>query len=142
MTVFKSGLFSVGWAAYLTCRLLEETAFHPRPQESRTRKWNCFCWFPWPRKHTIKSKEMMKSNLLLFLLLFSCLSITIHLLFSFFLQQDKSNFGGTGKKCKHVKHERTGFLWDLHFCYNSTNEANWWIYQNISELICIHNLKS
>lgn len=97
MTVFKSGLFSVGWAAYLTCRLLEETAFHPRPQESRTRKWNCFCWFPWPRKHTIKSKEMMKSNLLLFLLLFSCLSITIHLLFSFFCSKIKVILGAQGR---------------------------------------------
>lgn len=59
--------------------------------------------------------------------LVSLLSITLHLpffLFFFFCSKIKSNFGATRKK---FKHKRTGFLWDLHSSYNSTNQADWYI---------------
>ena len=120
-TVPGAGLCSSSSTAYITC--CWKNPCDPKPQkprtiESETASAGFTCLKNTPQKANKWSKAI-----------YSCfLSIIVHLIVVVSgggrWQQNKSYLSGTGEKFKHVQHTRAGYLWNFHFSYNSTNQAD------------------
>lgn len=104
----------------------------PSPPNPRTRKWN---WpragFPGLQNTPPKAHQWPTATGSGFSQCFLFFLLSFIYFFFFLFAANKSNSGGTVRKCEPSNHRRPGFLWDGHFCY-STDQTEGLIYLNIT----------